>query len=67
MIYFVAFIIVYILHVLLKLNWYMTAALGIFSCIMVPWHKKRYEVYQKNKTRFFYLFCYLDTLLYSFV
>lgn len=67
MIYFVAFIIVYILHVLLKLNWYMTAALGIFSCIMVPWHKKRYEVYQKNKTRFFEVSGYLDTLLYSFV
>lgn len=67
MIYFVAFIIVYTLHVLLKLNWYMTAVLGVFACVMIPFHKKRYEVYLKNKKRFFEVSSYLDTLLYAFV
>ena len=67
MIYFVAFIVVYSLHVLLKLNWYMTGILGIFACIMIPRHKKRYSVYQRNKKRFYEVSSYLDTLLYAFV
>jgi len=67
MIYFIAFIIVYSLHVLLKLNLYMAILLGIFACIMVPRHKKRYEVFQRNKKRFYEVSSYLDTLLYSFV
>lgn len=67
MIYFVACIIVYTLHVVLRLNWYMTAMLGVFACIMVPCHRKRYRIFQKNKDRFFEVSGYLDTLLYSFV
>ena len=67
MIYFIALIIVYTLHVVLKLNWYMTAFLGVFACVMVPCHKKRYETFQRNKNRFFEVSSYLDTLLYSFV
>ena len=67
MIYFIAGIIVYTLHVVLKLNWYMTMGLGVFALIMVPRHKKRYEVFLKNKKRFFEVSSYLDTLLYSFV
>ena len=67
MIYFIAFIIVYSLHVLLKLNWYMTLVLAVFACIMVPRHRKRYEGYLKNKNRFYDVSSYLDTLLYSFL
>lgn len=67
MTYFIAFIIVYALHVLLKLNWYMTAVLCVFAVFMVPRHKRRYEVFKKNKRRFFEVSGYLDTLLYSFV
>lgn len=67
MIYFIAGIIVYILHVVLKLNWYMTFLLGLFTCIMVPRHKKRYLIFLENKRRFFEVSSYLDTLLYSFV
>lgn len=67
MIYFIAFIIVYALHVLLKLNWYMTAVLCVFALVMVPRHKRRYAVYRKNRHRFFEVSSYLDTLLYSFV
>lgn len=67
MIYFVAFIIVYALHVLLRLNWYMTVLLGVFALVMIPRHKKRYEIFMQNKRRFFEVSSYLDTLLYSFV
>ena len=67
MIYFIAFIVVYTLHVVLKLNWYMTLLLGVFACIMVPRHRKRYEIFLENKRHFFEVSSYLDTLLYSFV
>lgn len=67
MIYFIAFIIVYTLHVLLKLNWIMTAVLGVFALIMVPQHKKRYQKSIENQKRFFEVSSYLDTLLYAFV
>ena len=67
MIYFIAVIIVYTLHVVLKLNWYMTIVLGGFALIMVPLHRKRHRVFLENKSRFFDISSYLDTLLYSFV
>ena len=65
--YVLAAILVYTLHVLLKLNWYMTAILAVYAYIMVPRHQKRYEQFQENKKRFFEVSSYLDTLLYSFV
>lgn len=67
MIYFAAFIMVYVLHVLLRLNWWVTGVLCIFAVIMVPQHKKRYEQMKRNQQRFFDVSMYLDTLLYSFV
>lgn len=67
MIYFIGMIIVYILHVLLKLSWYMTFILAAFVLIMIPQHKKRYEKAQENQRRFFDVSNYLDTLLYAFV
>lgn len=67
MIYFVAVIIVYALRVLLKLNWYMTGFLGLYAFLVIPFHRKRYLEYQKNKKRFYEVSSYLDTLLYSFV
>ena len=45
----------------------MTAMLGMFACIMVPCHRRRYRIFQENKHRFFEVSGYLDTLLYSFV
>lgn len=67
MIYLIAYVLVYALHVLLKLNWYMTALLAIYVSLVIPLHRKRYEIYKKNKDRFFDVSNYLDTLLYSFV
>ena len=67
MIYFIAMIIVYALHVLLRLNWYMTFVLAAFALFMIPQHKKRYQKAQENQKRFFEVSSYLDTLLYAFV
>lgn len=67
MIYFIAFIIVYVLHVLLKLNWVMTIVLGGFALVMLPLHKKRYQKSIENQNGFFEVSNYLDTLLYAFV
>ena len=66
MIYFIAFVIVYVLHVLLQLNWWITGGLCIFAGVMAPQHKKRYEKAKENEQRFFDVSMYLDTLLYSF-
>lgn len=67
MIYFVAFIIVYFLHVLLKLNWWITVVLMVFAIVMIPLHKKRYLKAKENQNRFFEVSLYLDTILYAFV
>ena len=65
--YFIAFVIVYILRVLLRLNWWITGALFVFAVVMVPKHRKRYEKAAENQRRFYDVSLYLDTLLYSFV
>ena len=67
MIYFIAFVIVYALHVLLKLNWYVTGVLGIYAALMVPLHRKKYHNFLNHRNRFYEVSSYLDTLLYSFV
>ncbi|MBP3677633.1 MAG: hypothetical protein J6I97_04730 [Agathobacter sp.] len=67
MIYFIVAVIVYILHVLLKLNWYMTAVLMLYALFMIPKHTKRHQRTLENQERFFEVSSYLDTLLYSFV
>lgn len=67
MIYFIAFVIVYFLHVLLKLNWYATGVLMVFAILIIPLHKKRYNAAKKNQQKFYEVSLYLDTILYSFV
>lgn len=67
MIYFVAFLIVYFLHVLLKLHWYTTGVLMLFAVVMIPQHKKRMEKAKECQERFLQVSLYLDTVLYSFV
>ena len=67
MIYLTAFVLIYALHLLLKLNWYVTGFLAVYAVLVIPFHKKRYEVYRKNKRRFYDVSNYLDTILYSFV
>lgn len=67
MIYFIALVIVYFLHVLLKLNWVSTLVLTIFSFLVLPMHRKRYEKAKENHKKFLAVSLYLDTILYSFV
>ncbi len=67
MFYFIAFIIIYILHVLLKLQVGFCIALFLFGIVMIPLHKKRYRKAKENKKRFLEVSLYLDTILYAFV
>lgn len=67
MIYAVGIFIVYVLHVLLKLNWYMTGVLLCFMVFVVPQYQKRYRQAKEKETRFFEVSMYLDTVLYSFM
>lgn len=67
MIYFASFVVVYILHVLLRLNWWITLTLLVYALFIVPQHRKRYEKALENQRRFYEMSIYLDTLLYSFV
>lgn len=67
MIYFIAGIIVYTLHVVLRLDWGFTFVMFLFALFMVPKHRKQYQLAKKNQQRFYEVSMYLDTLLYSFV
>ena len=67
MIYAFGVVIVYFLHVLLKLNEEMTLLLLLFVAFMLPFHQKHYSQAKENQTRFFEVSLYLDTLLYAFV
>jgi len=67
MIYFLGGIVVYCLHVLLRLNWWTTGILAVLSVFLVRMHKRRYEKALANQNRFFEVSMYLDTLLYAFV
>lgn len=67
MIYAVGVLIVYFLHVLLKLDWELTLILLLFMLLMLPLHQKRYRQSKEKQDRFFDVSMYLDTLLYAFV
>ena len=67
MIYAFGVVIVYFLHVLLKLDEETTLLLLLFVAFMLPFHQKHYSQARENQTRFFEVSLYLDTLLYAFV
>lgn len=67
MIYAFGVVIVYFLHVLLKLDEETTLLLLLFVAFMLPFHQKHYSQAKENQTRFFEVSLYLDTLLYAFV
>ena len=67
MIYFVAFVLIYGLHVLLKLNIWTCAAVGVFALWMIPKYRTRYRKMKEYQQRFFDVSMYLDTILYSFI
>lgn len=67
MIYFIGFVIIYFLHVLLKLNLWMTIALAVFALVMIPKHRSWQQRATDNQQRFHEVSLYLDTMLYAFV
>ena len=67
MTYFLGFICVYVLHVLLRLNWWVTGILAVLSYFLVRRHGMYYRQMKQCEQRFFDVSMYLETLLYSFV
>ncbi len=60
-------VLTYFLHLLLKLNWYMTIAIGGFFLIAYPFHRKKQKQKNEQEKRFFEVMIYIDTLLYAFL
>ena len=67
MIYFVTFVLIYGLHVLLKLSIWTCLAIGVFAIWMIPKYRTRYRKMKEYQQRFFDVSMYLDTILYSFM
>lgn len=67
MVYFIGLVIIYFLHVLLKLNLWITLTLSVFALVMIPKHRKWYQRSVDNQQRFYEVSLYLDTILYAFV
>lgn len=67
MIYFLVLIGVYILHLLLKLNWIITGIICVYLLCVVPLHRKLFLQQKKQITRYEDASMYIDTLLYAFV
>lgn len=67
MLYAFGIVVVYFLHLLLKLNQEMTLIILLFVLCMLPFHRKSFYQSKENQTRFFEVSMYLDTLLYAFV
>lgn len=67
MIYLIGATIVYLLHMLLKLDSELTIVMLLFVLFMLPFHQRCYERSKENEKRFLEVSMYLDTLLYAFV
>lgn len=67
MIYLVVVAVVFLLRMLLKMNWITTGILFGLSILVLPFHKKEAERKKKNENRFFEASLYLDTILYAFL
>ncbi len=60
-------VLAYVLHLLLKLNRYMTIAIGLFFLIVYPFHRKAQNRKKEQEKRFLEVMIYIDTLLYAFL
>ena len=67
MIYAIVLLLVFFLHLILKMSWWATLIVGVYLLLMVNVHKKSYgrQIYQRE--RFESTSMYIDTLLYAFV
>lgn len=67
MIYFAVFVLLYFLHLVLKINWYVMAVLTAFSLIMIPIHRRKWQKYQRQLERFHEASFYMEHILYGFL
>ena len=67
MIYILLLIGVYIIHLILKLNWIITGIITVYLICMVPLHRKLYMFQKRQIRRYEDASMYMDTLLYAFV
>ena len=67
MIYLIVLILIYFLHVLMKLNLWISLALAVYAIFMIPKHRRWHKRVVENQKRFYDVSLYLDTLLYAFV
>lgn len=59
-------VLIFFLHLLLKLNWVTSAVLFVLLLLMLPRHRKKYEEMKRQERRFHDAALYIDTLLYAF-
>lgn len=67
MIYFAAFAMLYLLHLVLKINWIVMAVLTMFFLIMIPIHRRKWKQYQGQLDRFYEASFYMEHILYGFL
>jgi hypothetical protein len=64
--YAVVLSVLYLLHLILKMNWYVTGFLAVYSMIAVFFHRKMNRKRIRQEERFFEASVYVETLLYAF-
>jgi len=67
MIYFILFTVVFLLRLILKLNWILTIILLGLAFLLWPVHNKMRKKQKENEKRFLEAALYLDILLYAFL
>lgn len=67
MIYALIIVLVYCIHLALKLNWIATGILGVYLLIMLRFHTRYVGEKKRQEVRFRDASLYMDTLLYAFV
>lgn len=67
MVYLAAFAMLYLFHLVLKINWFIVAGLAVFMLIMIPIHKRKWKGYQNQLKRFNEASFYMEHILYGFL
>lgn len=67
MIYALIFLVVFFLHLILKLAWWASLIIGGYALFMLRLHRSRHRQQKRQLRRFESTSLYIDTLLYAFV
>lgn len=65
--YLILFAGIYVLQLVLKLNFWVTLLIALYLFIMLPVHRKIYKKQKNEQSRFEEISIYIDSLLYAFV